>query len=93
MVFKMVDYIVKHSNKVSELLDSCNGKGLFLSDTKIMLDYRDGVLWCTFFMNYTLSCNDMLALHDVFAGFWWCVSPCFAEGEYRLAVCLKGVEI
>lgn len=93
MVFTICDYCSKKNDKLSALLRSCCEDELFLGDTKIMLDYREGELWCTFFMNYTFSCNDMRVLNDKLAEYWWCVSPCFEEGEYRLAVCLKGVVV
>lgn len=93
VIYLIKDYVKKNSNKVSELLGTCRSKALFLAETKFMLDYRTDGLWCTFFMDYTLSCNDMLIMRDVFDGFWWCVSPCFEDGEYRLAVCLEGVTI
>lgn len=93
MVFKIGNYISEHTNKVSELLSSCQKSSMFLDDTIIRLDYRKDELWLTFVLGYTLSCNDLEELNAVFADFWWCVSPCFGGGEYRLAVCLKGVEV
>ena len=89
MSVTIYDYLVVNDNKLTALLEHEGLKNVFLENTVIDVHKRQEEWWCDFFMNYTLSCNDLAAIAATFAGYWWCVSPCADYMGYRLSVNLR----
>lgn len=83
------EYLVANDNKLTALLNHEDLDGTFLDNTLIDVHIREEDWWCDFLLDYTLSCNDLACIADVFSGYWWCVSPFFGETRYRLSVNLK----
>lgn len=83
------DYLVANDNKLTALLKNEDLDGTFLDTTLIEVKIREEDWWCDIFLDYTISCNDLACIADVFSGYWWCVSPCLGEMSYRISVNLK----
>lgn len=87
------EYLKSHDNKLTALLKSEDLNGLFLDDTLIKVQSRDDEWWCDIILDYTLSCNDLAAIADGLAGYWWCISPYGKYRHYRFSICLKDVRL
>lgn len=89
MSVKIHEYLRTNYNKLTALLNDDILDDVFGDDTLIEVLQRQDEWWCDIFLDYTLSCNDLAKLHEAFAGYWWCVSPCCKKLAYRLSVNLK----
>lgn len=83
------EYLVNNNNKLTALLNYEGLDGVFLDDTLINVDQRNGVWVCDFLLDYALTCDDLAKIADAFSEYWWCVSTFFATNGYRLLVNLK----
>ena len=83
------DYLVANDNKLTALLNHEDLDGAFIENTLIKIHPRDDDWWCDFLLDYTLTCNDLACIANVFSGYWWCVSPHYGDHRYVLSVNLK----
>lgn len=87
------EYCLTNDNVLVKCLKKALDDGIFLYDTLIEVILRNDDWWCEFYMNYTLSCNDLAAFADTFSGYWWCVSPYYGEERYRVSVNLRNEKL
>ena len=85
------DYLVANNNGLTVLLNCGALDGVLLDETIICVHQKQEDWWCDIFLEYTLSCNDLANITAAFAGYWWCVSPCYSHYGYRLSINLKGM--
>lgn len=87
------DYLVANDNELTALFNNEGIDEIFLEDTFIEVRQRQEDWWCDFFLNYTITCNDLADFASMFAGYWWCVSPYYGDARYCLSVCLKDMQL
>lgn len=87
------NYLVNNHNKLTALLSYEGLENVFLPDTFIEVVQRQDEWWCDIYLGYTISCNDFHVISSAFSGYWWCVSPYFTDGGYRLSINIKVLDL
>lgn len=89
MSVTIINYLANRRNKLTALLSYSGLENVFSPGTYIEVLRRQDEWWCDIYLGYTLSCNDIGILSCAFAGYWWCISPYFTNGVYKLSINLK----
>lgn len=82
----IVDYLKAHNNELAGKLRLGMERGVFLESSEVYLRALDGEWWCDVFLRYTLSCNDLVVLGNIFSDCWFCISPIIGDYGLRFSI-------
>ena len=80
------DYCRQSDSKVAGLLQKCYDKAIFIGSDEIT--FRQNECDCTIqvYVQHSLSCYELLKMHDIFDGLYWRILTSFKGSGYDLCI-------